>query len=626
MYIDLVTINLCPGQGGGGVKPSGSLEISENGVYDVYSYASASVDVHPSASLSETYISNGSYNITGEFNGGVITVDVPAPQFVTETLNVSANGTYNPGEGIDGYSQVVVDVPQSVTGFTEKELTEGVQIVNLSNTASFVASNAFMGNATIQTVNLPYATSIGISAFNNCKSLSYVSLSICTSIGSNAFYSCTSLSQVSLPVCDYVGYNTFAGCRSLSQVSLPVCTYVANNAFYNCTSLSYVSLPLCGNIDKYAFSNCRSLNSLTLCTDVYWTIPYQSRMLSNTPIMSGTGSIYVRSDTYSIWITSTGWSSLSDRFVSVETSDTKLGFNEGTVYGTTTLLKLNFTNYIGVSKMDVVNLSLENCKAIYDETLYQCSNLTTVSLPVCEYVGSSAFYGCTSLTSINLPICTSIGSRAFYNCSSLSYVSLPICTSIGDSAFLRCINIQTMVLGVYSLSNEFSGRSLLKEVYLSNCSYVGKEAFYNCSLLSQISLPVCNYIGGYAFDGCSSLLQISLPKCSYITDAAFHSCTSLSQVSLPVCEYVGSSAFNNCKSLSYVSLPVCSYIGNLAFYLYNVSFSLILGYSGVVTAGGAQPINGGGLTKVYVPASLVDAYKSAPNWSYYSNQIFPITE
>ena len=105
MYINLITIDLCPGQGGGGVKPSGTLEISENGVYDVYSYASASVDVHPSASLSETYISNGDYNITGEFNGGVITVDVPAPQFVTETLNVSANGTYNPGEGVDGYSK-----------------------------------------------------------------------------------------------------------------------------------------------------------------------------------------------------------------------------------------------------------------------------------------------------------------------------------------------------------------------------------------------------------------------------------------------------------------------------------------------------------------------------------------
>ena len=50
MYIDLVTINLCPGQGGGGVKPSGTLEISENGVYDVYSYSSAQLSYYLSAS------------------------------------------------------------------------------------------------------------------------------------------------------------------------------------------------------------------------------------------------------------------------------------------------------------------------------------------------------------------------------------------------------------------------------------------------------------------------------------------------------------------------------------------------------------------------------------------------
>ena len=204
MYIDLVTINLCPGQGGGGVKPSGTLEISENGVYDVYSYASASVDVHPSASLSETYISNGNYNITGEFNGGVITVDVPAPQFITETLNVSANGTYNPGEGVDGYSQVVVDVPQS--GWDQKSFTEGtIEIINLDNSASFVASSAFMNNKKIQTVNLPYATTVGEKAFDSCKSLTLVSLPMCSLIGNFAFTRCSSLSIIT------IGYSNVCG-------------------------------------------------------------------------------------------------------------------------------------------------------------------------------------------------------------------------------------------------------------------------------------------------------------------------------------------------------------------------------------------------------------------------------
>ena len=31
MYINLITIDLCPGQNGGGVNPSGTLTISENG-------------------------------------------------------------------------------------------------------------------------------------------------------------------------------------------------------------------------------------------------------------------------------------------------------------------------------------------------------------------------------------------------------------------------------------------------------------------------------------------------------------------------------------------------------------------------------------------------------------------
>jgi hypothetical protein len=29
---------------------------------------------------------------------------------------------------------------------------------------------------------------------------------------------------------------------------------------------------------------------------------------------------------------------------------------------------------------------------------------------------------------------------------------------------------------------------------------------------------------------------------------------------------------------------------------------------------------------IFVPASLVDAYKSATNWTYFKNRIFPIEE
>ena len=367
MYINLITIDLCPGQGGGGVKPSGSLEISENGVYDVYKYSSASVDVHPSTSLSETYISNGNYNITGEFNGGVITVDVPAPQFVTEPLNVSANGTYTPGEGIDGYSQVVVDVP--IDGWDQKSLTEGVvEIINLDNSASFVASSAFQNNNTIQTVNLPYATTVGNSAFKYCYSLTQVSLPVCKSIGKSAFYGCSSLSQISLPMCSYIGNNAFTSCSSLTQVNLPVCSYIGCGAFSNCRSLTQVNLPMCSYIDSNVFQYCRSLTQVSL------------------PVCSYIGS-FALSSCFSL-----------------------------------TQVNLPMCGYIGTNAFvycsSLSKVSLPVCSYIGTGAFYGCSLLTRVSLPMCSFISDGAFKNCTSLSIITIvysSICSLNNLSAFSN-------------------------------------------------------------------------------------------------------------------------------------------------------------------------------------------------------------------
>ena len=413
MYIDLVTINLCPGQGGGGVKPSGVLDISNNGVFDVYSYASANVNV-------------------------------------------------------------------PTTGFDEREVTEGVyDIVNLNNSASYVHPYAFQSNLSLMTVDLPDCAVVYEGAFQACKNLTSVNLPVCSSIGSSAFMNCSNLTTVNLPMCSSIGGAVFRSCYSLSQVNLPMVKTIGVSAFTNCSALS----------------------SLTLCTDVYWTIPFGTRTYGGTPIVnpSSSASIYVRSDTYSLWISSNLWSSISSKFVSVPVSGPALSFSNGLLSGTTKAIASNFTSYLSVSKSDI----------------------TGVSLPECRYIGNEAF------------------------------------------------------------------------------------AYY------------------------STLNQVNIPECRYIYDFAFDNCGSLSQISLPVCEYIGEAAFQHC-SLKQVSLPKCSYIGNGAFLQCLPLMSITIGYSGVCNMNVTDidafegTYIGYGNGSIYVPASLVEAYKSAENWSKYSSQIFPI--
>ena len=348
MYINLITIDLCPGQGGGGVDPSGTLDITSNGLYNVYSYASASVsvhpsislsetytsngsysisgefnggivnvDVHPSTSLSETYTSNGSYNITGEFNGGIvnvdvhpsislsetytsngsysisgefnggeITIEVPAPQFITETLSVSSNGTYIPSVGVDGFSEVVVNVPQSVTGYTEKEITEGIQIVNLSNSASYVRSTAFTGNIMLKTVYLPN----------------------CTTVGNNAFDGCRNLETVYLPSCSYIGKYCFNDCKfSFISVSLNA-LIIDEFAFADCINLHYVDLTNCNQINRFAFRYCSTLESVYINYSSVTSIAVNVFQATNS-----TFKVYVPSSLISDYQAATNWSSISSQ-------------------------------------------------------------------------------------------------------------------------------------------------------------------------------------------------------------------------------------------------------------------------------------------------------------------------
>lgn len=245
------------------------------------------------------------------------------------------------GVSFPGYASKIGEISGGGTiGWDQKSLTEGVtKIINLDNSASFVASNAFNGNANIQTVNLPYATTVGNNAFNVCNRLSQVSLPMCSFIGEGAFNGCSSLSQVSLPLCTKIMRDCFQNCKSLSQLDLPICSYIDNTVFWLCISLYQVNLPVCKNIGIYTFYGCSSLSQLSLpvcntiginafqnCSSLsIITIGYSSvcklggsNVFTNTPIAKGTGSIYVPASLVDTYKSATNWSYFSTQIFPIE--------------------------------------------------------------------------------------------------------------------------------------------------------------------------------------------------------------------------------------------------------------------------------------------------------------------
>ena len=202
-----------------------------------------------------------------------------------------------------------------------------------------------------------------------------------------------------------------------------------------------------------------------------------------------------------------------------------------------------------------------------------------------------------------------VTSHAFWDNKNIQIVNLPYATSVGNYAFQNC--------------------SSLKQVDLPMCSYIGNGCLSSCRSLTQVSLPVCRIISPLAFMNCSSLKQVDLPMCSSIVYGVFSGCRSLAQVSLPVCSYIGYYAFMNCSSLKQVDLPMCSKIDDYAFGSCSSLSIITLGYSSVCSLNNSSAFSCTQITSstgsIYVPTSLVDSYKSATNWSYFSTQIFPIS-
>ena len=275
------------------------------------------------------------------------------------------------------------------------------------------------------------------------------------------------------------------------------------------------------------------------------------------------------------------------------------------------------------------------------EAFYRRGNLKSIIIPDgITTIGKSAFKNCENLTSVTIGSSVkSIGGGAFLSCSGLKSVYISdlsawckINFKNGDANPLwyaknlylsgRLVTELTIPEGITEIKScAFEGcKSLTKVTIPSSVTSIGNYAFSNCDNIVSFTIPnSITSIGYGAFGDCASLRSIVIPdSVTSIAESVFRGCRSLTDVKIGKgVSTIENHTFSGCRSLTTLTIPksvksikICafSYCVNLAsVYCYAVE-PPVLETHNLFSDSAKKP-------KVYVPASVVKAYKKDYRWN-----------
>lgn len=322
----------------------------------------------------------------------------------------------------------------------------------------------------------------------------------------------------------------------------------------------------------------------------------------------------------------------------------------------------------------------EGITSIDGQSFYYCSNLTGITIPnSVTSIEHEAFAACLSLTGITIPnsvtkmgysICwgcsnlksaiisasvTMIDTQSFQKCSSLTSITIPNSViKIDNHAFEGCSKLESVTIQNsnsklayidsafsnisptaklfvpsnllsqyqqdYSWKNAFKGGIYaIGEQVITNAMKVeynfGTDIFTGLTSISRNIIDEDDYadvdyitiyygvtsIGDYAFQDFISLMRVRSISYSVKTigEGAFWGCSGLYDITLPYyVTSIGKWAFSGCKDLHYITVQASTppTLDSTAF-------------------------SDSGIQTIYVPASSVNAYKSADGWKDFASKI-----
>ena len=263
-----VTVNPIPDEY---IIPSGEIEFTQNGTYDVTDKASAKVNVPEKQLGTKTITKNGTYKASDDDLDGYSEVEV-------ETSGVDINDYYVTSGNYNKIPMYIKKIPlidtSAVTNMTAMfSGCENLISIPQLNTSAVTNMNSMFSNCnsltTIPLIDTSAVTNMN-SMFSGCKSLT-TTPQLDTSNVTNMrymFYDCNSLTTI--PLIDTSAVtdmnSMFYNCKNLISIPQLNTSNITDmdNMFYNCSYLTTIPQLDTSNVTSmvYMFSGCKSLTTI----------------------------------------------------------------------------------------------------------------------------------------------------------------------------------------------------------------------------------------------------------------------------------------------------------------------------------------------------------------------------